>query len=399
VAFFLMVFFLAQDLQAQRSISLAGQWKFEVDCLSVGELAHWETRSFSRSINLPGSTDEAGVGNHLPLFKSALGIKPPADYPANADFGMLTRKHKYLGVAWYQKEIMIPRNFEEKELSLNLERVMWRSRVWVDGQVSDSAIDYLSTPHSHKLGVLNPGKHIITVMIDNREIYPIGTLAHSYCPHMQTQWNGAVGKIELIAKPLAALDYVQVYPSFEHRKIIVELQFNNDEIILQKLDLVFEVKEKSSGKFVASHTDVVEIARGLSSCQKEITFKKQPLGWDEFKPNLYELVTTVSYKKTVQKQITLFGFRDLGVKDKHFTINGRKLEYRNSHEGMFFAQTGYPAMGKGYWLKLFRLYKSHGLNSVRFHSACPPEAAFAAADDLGLYLQVEFFLDGRMDEI
>jgi hypothetical protein len=33
--------------------------------------------------------------------------------------------------------------------------------------------------------------------------------------------------------------------------------------------------------------------------------------------------------------------------------------------------------------------KAHGLNHIRFHSWCPPEAAFAVADELGLYLQIE----------
>lgn len=41
------------------------------------------------------------------------------------------------------------------------------------------------------------------------------------------------------------------------------------------------------------------------------------------------------------------------------------------------------------WLKLFQAAKNYGLNHIRFHSWCPPEAAFEAADQLGVYLQVE----------
>jgi len=41
------------------------------------------------------------------------------------------------------------------------------------------------------------------------------------------------------------------------------------------------------------------------------------------------------------------------------------------------------------WLRVFRIAKSYGLNHYRFHSWCPPEAAFDAADEVGIYLQPE----------
>src|SRR5690606_36954349 len=41
------------------------------------------------------------------------------------------------------------------------------------------------------------------------------------------------------------------------------------------------------------------------------------------------------------------------------------------------------------WLKVFTTAKQYGLNHLRFHSWCPPKAAFEVADSLGFYLQVE----------
>ena len=41
------------------------------------------------------------------------------------------------------------------------------------------------------------------------------------------------------------------------------------------------------------------------------------------------------------------------------------------------------------WKRIIRICKAHGLNHIRFHSWCPPEAAFIAADELGFYYQVE----------
>jgi hypothetical protein len=54
-----------------------------------------------------------------------------------------------------------------------------------------------------------------------------------------------------------------------------------------------------------------------------------------------------------------------------------------------FPLTGYPSTDKEEWLRELRACRAHGLNHIRFHSWCPPEAAFEAADELGMYLQVE----------
>ena len=366
-----------------------------IDSLSVGEKNHWENDNFSRSITLPGSTDEIGIGNTYPIFKSILGCDRFADYPQNADFGMLTRKNKYIGKVWYQKEITLTP--EEKGVySLFLERVMWRSKVWVDGRMIGDAIDFLSSPHTHFIGMLDAGKHTITIMVDNSEIYPIGTLGHSYCPHMQTQWNGIVGSIGLNKHEDVSIKSLNVYPSYKDKnvKVIIDI-LRLESSSINKAKLFLKIKDKQTNEYVCSHT------------YKENLFEKDklsynislqnPKSWDEFEPNLYQIEVQLSTSNSKENKTAVFGFRDLGVKDKHFTINGRKIIYRNSHEGMCFPNTGYPEMNVDYWRKIWKLYKEHGFNAVRFHSSCPPEAAFIAADEVGLYMQVEFFWkDGWM---
>ena len=41
------------------------------------------------------------------------------------------------------------------------------------------------------------------------------------------------------------------------------------------------------------------------------------------------------------------------------------------------------------WMKVFTTAREYGLNHLRFHSWCPPEAAFRVADKMGFYCQVE----------
>jgi hypothetical protein len=391
---FLMLF---TKIYAQKSISLAGEWKFETDSLAIGEQQHWATKSFSGKIVLPGSTDDINIGNSFPHFSIAPGKGNLKDYPGDADFGMLTRTHKYIGVAWYQREIEIKTNMPDLIYTLYLERVMWRSKVWIDGKPVGKPVDFLCSPHRHVLGYLSPGKHLITIMIDNRLVYPIGTYAHSYCSYMQTQWNGAIGEIELLTTPLVSISDVAIFSSFKYKKIDVEVSLNNRQSEQKKVNILYAVKEKLTGKSVAFQENNLKIPSGDFIIKKKITIGNSVKPWDEFSPDLYVLEIKISYNKQRQVYASTFGFRDLSTVDKHITINGRKIIYRNSHEGMFFGKTGYPAMDVDYWKRVFELYKKHGLNAVRFHSSCPPEAAFRAADELGIYLQVEFFwMDGWM---
>ena len=73
----------------------------------------------------------------------------------------------------------------------------------------------------------------------------------------------------------------------------------------------------------------------------------------------------------------------------HFEVNGHQVFLRGTLECCIFPLTGYPPTDVDSWLKVLRTIKEYGLNTVRFHSWCPPEAAFIAGDRLGVYFQIE----------
>ncbi|MGH7238988.1 MAG: hypothetical protein ACREHG_02865, partial [Candidatus Saccharimonadales bacterium] len=81
--------------------------------------------------------------------------------------------------------------------------------------------------------------------------------------------------------------------------------------------------------------------------------------------------------------------REFTTKGTHFQLNGQIIALRGDVNCAVFPLTGYPAMDLSWWKKLFKIYKLWGLNAVRFHSWCPPEAAFEAADEVGVYLEPE----------
>lgn len=84
-----------------------------------------------------------------------------------------------------------------------------------------------------------------------------------------------------------------------------------------------------------------------------------------------------------------FGFREIRAEGRQLRINGRPLLLRGTLDCAIFPRTGHPPTDVASWRRVLEVVRAHGLNHVRYHSWCPPEAAFVAADELGVYLQVE----------
>ncbi len=90
--------------------------------------------------------------------------------------------------------------------------------------------------------------------------------------------------------------------------------------------------------------------------------------------------------------------RTVEVKDGNFVIDGKKEYFRATHWGGEAPITGYPDTDKTWWREKMQVMREFGLNGIRFHSFCPPEAAFAAADEEDMYLLVECGMWNRFDD-
>ncbi|MFA6243650.1 MAG: discoidin domain-containing protein, partial [Candidatus Hydrogenedentales bacterium] len=111
--------------------------------------------------------------------------------------------------------------------------------------------------------------------------------------------------------------------------------------------------------------------------------------WDEFDPRLIDLdVSATCNQSTVTRRVR-FGLRDFGTNGTQFTLNGRPYFVRGTLECCIFPLTGYPATDVQQWRRMMETARQYGLNHIRFHSWCPPEAAFIAADESGITLQIE----------
>lgn len=121
--------------------------------------------------------------------------------------------------------------------------------------------------------------------------------------------------------------------------------------------------------------------------------------WSEYAPHRYETLLTLKQEnRKLDQKRTHTALRSFKAEGKHFTINGQTTFLRGKHDACVFPLTGYAPMQVADWLRYFEVLKAYGFNHVRFHSWCPPQAAFEAADQLGFYLQPELPIWGAIED-
>ena len=329
---------------AQQRLDLSGEWKVSLN------------NSGDQTIMLPNTLDGAGIGE--PNTLSPALTKP--------QLSRLTRKHSFIGESKYQREITITKEMAGKPLELLLERVMWRSRLLIDGQDAGQIQESLVSPHVFHIKGLTEGKHTLTLFIDNRKLHEISVdnLAHSYTNDTQIMWNGVLGRMELNVAPV--ITDVQIYPDIEKQQVSIKVRGSAADY-----------------GFTLDGCSVVPTKVGDGEYVLPISNMKL---WDEFTPNLYTLTATTLPSSSLSVS---FGMRSFKAKGNRLLINGNPTFLRGTLECCIFPLTGTPPTDERGWMKVFTTAREYGLNHLRFHSWCPPEAAFRVADKMGFYCQVE----------
>lgn len=388
---------------AQEKISLRGKWHFQIDHSDLGVQQKWYSQKLNDEINLPGSMTAQNKGEEITLttkwtgsiYDSSFYFSPALEkfrQPGNIHIPFwLTPLKYYTGAAWYQKEVVIPQNWTNKQITLFLERTHIETRVWVNSQ-EVGLQNSLVAPHIYDItSYLQKGKNNITIRVDNqiKEIN-VGPDSHSISDHTQGNWNGIIGKIALEALPKIHIDQISVFPDITNRKAIIKLAIKNrtGKKITTSISYSaesFNSTKKDKTKLIKKSLDVLE----TETYELEVPFSEGMLTWDEFDPALYNLKITLNSSFGKEEKVVQFGMRDFKVENKQFKINGRPVFLRGTLHNCEFPLTGYPSTDVEDWVKIYTKIKSFGLNHVRFHSWCPPEAAFIAADRVGLYLQPE----------
>lgn len=391
----------------RKTISLSGHWLFSLDPNNVGESEKWYNSQLADRIKLPGSTAENGYGDDVSVdtkwtgsiidkswFTEAKYEKYRQADSVKIPFWLTPLKH-YVGPAWYQRQVDIPQDWHSKRIVLLLERCHWETMVWVDG-VAAGMQDSLCTPQRHDLSdLMMPGRHMLTVRVDNSIKYDVGVNAHSVSDHTQTNWNGLIGRIELQATDRIWISDIQVYPNIRNKSAKLHITINNNLNRPASGTLNIRARNWNSKQKHIPAQKSVEFTASKPETAIEVDYSMgdDVVLWDEFSPSLYKLmvslIATADDNVFHNEKAVTFGMREFGTRGTQFTMNGKPIFLRGTLECCIFPLTGYPSMDVEAWLRILLIAKAHGLNHLRFHSWCPPKAAFEAADRMGFVLHVE----------
>lgn len=333
---------------------------------------------------LPGTLDENKIGEDDHTESS---WHPDAAFCAKSQNDgktittRLTRKYTYEGAVRFSKRITyLP--IDGKRIFLEAERARCL-QLFIDGkEVVHYTEPSLNTPHIFEVTDLLNGNNEILILSDNS--YP--GLPHdaiisssAATNETQTNWNGILGYFRLRTEEQTFFPSIRVYP--QNDRAFVQIMIDSAQSYTGQLTIKCDALQETVTREVSISAGRHEML--ISS----LRFKKDVQRWDEYEGNLYEL--TAGLAGAAEKTVC-FGIRDFGDNGSgRFAINGRTIFLRGEANCAVFPETGYPPMEDEKWMSILERFRSYGVNCMRFHSYCPPEAAFKAADQLGLLMQPE----------
>lgn len=354
--------------------SLEGKWD-----VTLNDGSEW-------TMLVPGTLEENSIGYRdlgTNQWDPDDGLEHAVDRyaPGEKIATRLTRKYTYEGPAKISKKIhYFPKMGYRTFLEVERARCL---KLQIDGkEVEPYETPTLSTPHVFELVDLSEGEHEITFISDNSYPgLPYDDIVYSSAAtdETQTNWNGLLGYVRLRREKDTFIASLRVYPGKDRIKVVVEI--DGTGTYSGNISLSSEILEEPVCRKIHS-----------VSGKKEITFEalKVRAGvrrWDEYEGNLYELKAELTGGEC---KTAVFGMRTFGDNGAgRLALNGRTIFLRGEVNCAEFPESGHCPMSVEEWTRILELYKQYGVNCVRFHSHCPPEAAFTAADRLGMLMQPE----------
>lgn len=352
-----------------KKIDLKGKWNFCLDAEKKGLTENYFKKDFDDEIILPATVS------------TAKKTKPSDEI----NTGYLTDPYYFEGFTWYSRAVDLG-NTEDKEYFLVLERTRV-SHLWVD-DVYVGSNNSLCASHRYYITPYAKKKIKLTVMVDNTS-YPVKG-GHMTSPDTQTNWNGITGGIYIEELYKTYLSGIKLYPDAQKKSVKIKAALNGAEkcaLSVFAFDGDNEFK-KSEYFLLKGENDFTYFLDDSAQC------------WSEYNPHLYSLKLTLKNENGVMldEYELSFGLRDFKAAGKYFEINGKRTFLRGKHDGLVFPLTGHAPTDVDSWLKVLGKAKEYGINHYRFHTCCPPDAAFTAADMLGIYMEPELPFWGTVTE-
>lgn len=335
-------------------IDLSGQWQVKLDA----EKQETMPQAYPETMMLPGTTSAAGLGMPNPAKET----------------GCLTDAYRFEGAAWFMRTFTAG-NWTGEQTMLTLERTR-KSTVYLDGRPIGHQ-ESLCTPHRYFLPPVHAGEHTLVIRVDNTD-YPTRG-GHLTSPDTQSNWNGITGEISLTVAHTLLTD-LTVRPDLRRGCLRVHGH-------------IIGTPDGVAGIVLPGQMEHLLPYRG-GVLNGECPLKGDEAFWDEAHPEIH----TISIDLDGDVYETTFGLRDVRTVGRRLLINGRETFLRGKVDNLLYPKTGYTPTDVASWMTILGIAKEYGINHYRYHTACPPDAAFTAADLLGVYMAPELPFWGTVAE-
>lgn len=335
-------------------IDLSGQWQVKLDA----EKQETMPQAYPETMMLPGTTSAAGLGMPNPAKET----------------GCLTDAYRFEGAVWFMRTFTAG-NWTGEQTMLTLERTR-KTTVYLDGRPIGHQ-ESLCTPHRYFLPPVHAGEHTLVIRVDNTD-YPTRG-GHLTSPDTQGNWNGITGEISLTVAHTLLTD-LTVRPDLRRGCLRVHGH-------------IIGAPDGVAGIVLPGQMEhLLPYRRGV--LDGECPLKGNEAFWDEAHPEIH----TISIDLDGDVYETTFGLRDVRTLGRRLLINGRETFLRGKVDNLLYPKTGYAPTDVASWMTILGIAKEYGINHYRYHTACPPDAAFTAADLLGVYMAPELPFWGTVAE-
>lgn len=335
-------------------IDLSGQWQVKLDA----EKQETMPQAYPETMMLPGTTSVAGLGMPNPAKET----------------GCLTDAYRFEGAVWFMRTFTAG-DWTGEQTMLTLERTR-KTTVYLDGRPIGHQ-ESLCTPHRYFLPPVHAGEHTLVIRVDNTD-YPTRG-GHLTSPDTQSNWNGITGEISLTVAHTLLTD-LTVRPDLRRGCLRVHGH-------------IIGAPDGVAGIVLPGQMEhLLPYRRGVLA--GECPLKGNEAFWDEAHPEIH----TISIDLDGDVYETTFGLRDVRTLGRRLLINGRETFLRGKVDNLLYPKTGYTPTDVASWMTILGIAKEYGINHYRYHTACPPDAAFTAADLLGVYMAPELPFWGTVAE-
>lgn len=335
-------------------IDLSGQWQVKLDA----EKQETMPQAYPETMMLPGTTSAAGLGMPNPAKET----------------GCLTDAYRFEGAVWFMRTFTAG-DWTGEQTMLTLERTR-KTTVYLDGRPIGHQ-ESLCTPHRYFLPPVHAGEHTLVIRVDNTD-YPTRG-GHLTSPDTQSNWNGITGEISLTVAHTLLTD-LTVRPDLRRGCLRVHGH-------------IIGAPDGVAGIVLPGQMEhLLPYRRGM--LDGECPLKGNEAFWDEAHPEIH----TISIDLDGDVYETTFGLRDVRTVGRRLLINGRETFLRGKVDNLLYPKTGYTPTDVASWMTILGIAKEYGINHYRYHTACPPDAAFTAADLLGVYMAPELPFWGTVAE-